>query len=111
MATVRKLLLYFFLIFIIVSLIKNIIDYKNKYGFYLSYKQDFENEKKKNIEHKTEYLKKTDPKELEKTIRNKLNLSKEGEMVVIIPQLSPTPMVLTPTPAPNWQQWMDLYFK
>ncbi len=111
MADIRRFLLYAFLVFIIISLIKNIIDYRNKYNFYLGYKQDFEEETKKNIEYKTEYLKKTDPKELEKTIRNRLNLSKPGEMVVIIPQLTPTPTVITPTPAPNWQQWTNLYFK
>jgi len=111
MANVRRLLLYLFLIFIIISLIKNIIDYRKKYNFYLGFKQDFEKEKKKNIEYKTEYLKKTDHNELEKTIRNRLNLSKPDELVVIMQRPTPTPFIITPTPLPNWRQWMNLYFK
>ena len=92
-------------------MIKNIINYREKYSFYLGYKQDFEKEKKKNIEYKTEYLKKTDPNELEKTIRNRLNLSKPDELVIIMSRPTPTPFILTPTPPPNWQQWVNLYFK
>ena len=111
MARIRKIFLYLFLIFVIISLIKNIFDYQKKYQFYLGFKNSLEKEKKENLSLKTEYLKKTDPAELEKTIRNRLNLTRPDEAVVIIPEPSPTPIIIIPTPIPNWRQWWMVYFK
>lgn len=49
---------------------------------------------------------------VEKEARNRLNLAKEGEVVVILPSISP---ILSPTPTPidtsaNWQKWMKVFF-
>lgn len=49
---------------------------------------------------------------VEKEARDKLNLGKEGEMIVIIPPTSP---FLSPTPTPvdtssNWQKWLRIFF-
>ncbi|MBI3380193.1 septum formation initiator family protein [Candidatus Gottesmanbacteria bacterium] len=48
---------------------------------------------------------------IEREARNRLNLSKEGELVLIMPSISPG---LTPTPTPsdtsaNWQKWVKLF--
>lgn len=48
---------------------------------------------------------------IEKEARNKLNLGKEGEIVLILPSISP---FLTPTPipvdiSPNWQKWVKIF--
>ncbi len=48
---------------------------------------------------------------IEREARNKLNLGKEGEIILILPPISP---FLTPTPvpvdsSPNWQKWVKLF--
>lgn len=48
---------------------------------------------------------------IEKEARNKLNLGKEGEIVLLLPSISP---IISPTPAPiddfaNWQRWIKLF--
>jgi len=48
---------------------------------------------------------------IEREARNKLNLGREGEIVLIMPSVSP---FLTPTPTPldtfaNWQRWVKLF--
>ena len=49
---------------------------------------------------------------VEKEARNKLNLGKEGELVVLIPSISPF-LSPTPTPidtSPNWEKWVKIFF-
>lgn len=48
---------------------------------------------------------------IEQEARNKLNLGKEGEVVLILPSVSP---FSSPTPkpsdtSPNWQKWVRLF--
>lgn len=87
------------------------MDYQKKYAFYNTYKQANENEKKKNITLKTEIRKQDSQIELEKTIRNKLNLSRPDEVVLMIPTPTPSPIIITPTPEPNIIQWINLFIK
>ena len=109
MKTLRTIGLILLLIFLSSSLIKNLIDYQSKKAFYESYKDQYESEKKRNLALKTALLKKSDLNEIEKTIRNKLGLLKPDEVAIILPQPTPEPTVLVPTPGPNWKQWMNLY--
>lgn len=105
MKLIRNIILVCFILFLFSSLVRNLFDYRNKLRFYDEYKKEYEKEKKQNTALKTEILKKTSQSELEKTIRNKLNLLKPDEVAVIFP--SPTPIPITPalTPLPNWMQW------
>jgi len=111
MKLLKNLFLVFLVIFLSSSLIRNIIDYQKKMDFIQKFEAEVEKEKKKKLTLKTEILKKTDPYELEKTMRDKLNLTRKNEIVVILPLPSPTPMPVTPTPLPNWQQWWQIFFK
>lgn len=111
MGFIKRILFFFIVIFLFFSLTKNIFDYQKKYQLYLEFKNENDAAKKQNIALKTKLLLESDPKEIEKTIRDKLNLTKPGEAVIIIAQPTPTPVVITPTPAPNWKQWWDVYFK
>lgn len=48
---------------------------------------------------------------IEREARNKLNLGKEGEIVLILPSISP---LVNPTPipldvSPNWQKWVEIF--
>jgi len=110
MKGLRKIVFFLLLLFFFSSLTKNLLDYQNKVNFYQSYLKDYQGEKRKNTELKTQLLKKSDTYEVEKTIRNKLNLLREGEVAVILPQPSPTPIVVTPTPLPNYLQWKEVFF-
>lgn len=103
--------IFFLIIFLLFlsSLIRNLFNYHNALKFYQQYKINFEKEKEKNRNFKIQMLKKTNVYEVEKTIRNQLNLLKPDEVVVIVP--SP---LLTPTPSPtkspvNWEKWLRLY--
>lgn len=108
---IKKAVFVLILAFLATSIVRNIYNYYDKQQFYDGYKEELKKETAKNISLKTQMLKKSDPNELEKTIRNKLSLSKESETVVILPKPSPTPIVISPTPLPNWQQWWDIFIK
>lgn len=110
MNLVKNLVLIFIFTFLCVSTYKNFVNYQAKRIFYEDYKKRYEDEKKKNITFKTELLKKSDVSEIEKTIRNKLNLLKENEVAIMIPSPTPKPVVLVPTPLPIWHQWWDVFF-
>lgn len=111
MGKVRTILIYIFLAFLFVSLVRNLINYQNKLAFYNGYKNAYEAEKKRNVTLQTQLKEKDDFTQLEEIIRDKLNLLKPGEVAVIIPSPTPTPDLTLPTPAPNWMQWKNLYFK
>jgi len=109
MTIFKKIFLTIIFFLILSSSIKNIINYQNAQKFYRRYKENFEKEKKKNQMLKTQILKKTSLFEVEKIIRNQLNLIKPDEVLVIIPRptLYPSP---TPTPVlSNWQKWFKVY--
>jgi|SRR3989339_341005 len=111
MQLIKKIIGVIFVIFLFSSLIKNVFNYTSKNQFYQDYKNDYEKENKKNIELKTEIVKKQSVAEVEKTIRNKLNLLKENEVAIILPVPTLTIITPTPTPVPNYLQWWNLYFK
>ena len=92
------------------SLTKNIFDYRKTIRFYESFKQDYEKEKKRKIELKTNILKSKDPYEVEKILRNKLNLLKEGEIAIIIPDPTPTPKQKKQPEKPVYRQWIEALF-
>lgn len=110
MARIKKLIFTLLLIFLFFSLVPNIINYKNKITFYRQIKKQLAEEEKKQIELKTEIVKKKSSDEVEKTIRNKLNLLKENEVAFIIPSPTKIPKK-TPTPIiSNWKQWRRVFF-
>ena len=109
MRYIKKILLLLFILFLFSSLLKNIFNYQNKLQFYQDFKQDYENEKQKNIALKTDVLKKKSMSELEKTIRNKLNLLRPDEVAVSLPSPTPAPVTITPTPLPNYLQWWQVF--
>ncbi len=111
MSFLKNIFLVFLVIFLSSSLIRNIFDYQKKIDFYKKYQDELSQEKKRKLSLRTEVLKKTDPYELEKTIRDKLNLSKTDELSVILPKLSPSPTPIIPPLPTNWQQWWQIFFK
>lgn len=111
MKILRNSILIMFVLFLFSSLVKNLFDYRDKLQFYQEYKKEYDKERKENITLKTEVLKKTSNSELEKTIRNKLNLLRPDEVAIMLSSPTPVPYVPTPTPLPNWMQWWKLFVK
>mgnify|MGYP001421904484 CR=1 FL=1 len=111
MKLIKNIIFVFLLIFLFSSLLNNLFSYKSKFDFYQQFKQNFDKEKKRNIELKTDVIRKKSTEEIEKTIRNNLNLLKDNEIALIIPFPPKIPVSITSTPAPNWRQWWELYFK
>ncbi|CAN5160646.1 hypothetical protein BH09PAT2_BH09PAT2_01840 [soil metagenome] len=107
----RRIIVLLIASFFIMSLTKNILEYRKNLAFYDDYKNEFTKEKKRNEELKTEYVKTQDVNEFEKTVRNKLNMHKANEVILIVPQPTPTIIIPTPTALPNYQQWVDVFFK
>jgi len=110
MKLIKNIIFVFLLIFLFSSLLRNLFGYKSKLQFYQQFKQNFDREKKRNIELKTEVVRKKSQEEIEKTIRNDLNLLKDNEVALIIPLPTKIPTLITPTPLPNWKRWWELYF-
>ena len=108
---VKNILLCLIGIFLVTSLVKNVIEYRRNVKFYNTFKNDYESEKKKNNKLKMQAIKESDPMELEKTIRNKLNLIKENEIAIIVPTPTSVPITPTPTPQPVYRQWFDIFLK
>ena len=111
MKLIKNIIFVFLLIFLFSSLLRNLFGYKSKLQFYQQFKQNFDREKKRNIELKTEVVRKKSQEEIEKTIRNNLNLLKDNEVSLILPSPTKTLISITPTPLPNWRQWWELFFK
>ena len=111
MKLIKNIIFVFLLLFLFSSLLRNLFGYKSKLQFYQQFKKNFDKETKRNIELKTEVVRKKSIEEIEKTIRNDLNLLKDNEIALIIPAPTKAPISITPTPLPNWKQWWELYFK
>ena len=110
MGLIKRIIIILLLLFFFSSLTKTLFDYRKKVAFYEGYRNQYEKEKKLNTKLKTEILKKSAPAEVEKTIRNKLNLLFSDEVAIILPYPTPTIVTPTPTPLPNWQQWWNVFF-
>ncbi len=111
MPIVKKVIFSLLIIFFLSSFSKNFLGYTRSLAFYDSYKKEYSHEKKRNNELKTMLVKTTDQYEIEKTIRNKLNLMKDKEVAIILPETTPTPFVPTPTSSPVYHQWYSTFFE
>ncbi|MBP9691477.1 septum formation initiator family protein [Candidatus Woesebacteria bacterium] len=105
----RRILLVLLALFFITSLTRGVVEYAKNQQFYRDYRDEYEREKKRNIELKTQLVKTQDINEFEKIVRDKLNLQQPNEFVIIIPE--PTKAVITPTPTPvaNYAQWIEVF--
>ena len=110
MKAIKNIFFALLVLFLFSSLTKTISDYWSNMSFYRDYKTEYEKEKKRNISLKTQIIKNNDPYQLEKVIRNNLNLTRENEVAIILPQPTPAQLSPTPTAAPVWHQWSAILF-
>ncbi len=109
MFTIKRIILGFLILFFLSSLTRNFFEYRKNLEFYNEYKEDYEEIKQRNNELKSQLVKNNDPYQVEKTIRDKLNLGKQKEVAVLLEEPTPTPTVITPTPEPNYIQWVNAF--
>ncbi len=109
--TIQGTIFLLIALFLGLSLTRNIFSYKDKIGFYNEIKADHDKEKALNKKLKSDLKKSSDYYFVERQIRDKLNLIKEDEIAIIIPEITPSP---TPTPIIEkepYQEWFELYRK
>lgn len=106
-----KLLLGLIILFLLWLLTRNIFEYQKNWRFYQSLQQEYAAVKQENTKLKTGLLLASESASLEQTIRNRLNLAKDGEYVVILPTPTVSQISPTPTPAPIYEQWFHVYFR
>jgi len=107
----RKIVFGIVLLFLVISLIRNISDYNKNISFYEETKHNLVTAREIN---KTLTIRKQSNSsdfEIEKGLRNKQNLVRENEYMIIVPSPSPTPSPrIAPTEAP-FKQWVQLFFE
>lgn len=107
----RKVAFLVVLLFLIISLFRNVFDYARNLSFYDQTKTNFDKAVMKNKELRIHKQEDSSPFEIEKNLRNKQNLLRKNEVIVIIPSPSPFPTpLIRPTEFP-YRQWMRLFFQ
>ena len=110
MNRLKKIAFIALVAFLLFSLTRNIFTYQKTLFFYNALSREYTTEKEKNINLRTQILKKRDQAEVEKTIRNKLNLVKKNEIEILVPKPTPTPRPMKKPNHPIWYQWLTLFF-
>ncbi|MBI1869530.1 septum formation initiator family protein [Candidatus Gottesmanbacteria bacterium] len=101
--------LYFLGIFLIVSLFQSITTFWQRGNVVLEEEKRLGQLKKRHEELKSQRGQVESQQFIEKQAREKLNMSRPGEVVVVLPKITP---VLTPTPTPELQpleKWRNLF--
>jgi cell division protein FtsB len=109
MLKIKRILIAILVVFLFSSLTKNILDYRRTIDLYQNFKTDYDRVNHRNRELKTDVLQYNDPNRVEKTIRNQLNMLKDGEVAILVPSPTPPPYIAIPTPAPAYSQWIRLF--
>ncbi|MFZ2206779.1 MAG: hypothetical protein WA061_04045 [Microgenomates group bacterium] len=107
----RKIFFIVVLIFLVISLIRNIGDYYKNISFYDETKHNLTTAQEINKSLGIRKQSNLSDFEIEKNLRNKQSLVRENEYMIIIPSPSPTPTpYVGPTEAP-YRQWVGLFFE
>lgn len=105
-------LISIFCLIFIVSLSRSIHSLWQKGGLVAEREQVRDDLKLKNQQLTNELRQAQSPEFIERQAREKLNLQREGEVVVVLPQdlASLQPQVAAQPELPNWQRWWRLFF-
>lgn len=107
---IRNTLIIAVALFLMYSLSKTLLDYRSKIQFYDQNYQEYQAAYDKNKELKSSNIKSQDYYAVERNIREKLNLSKPGEVIVVIPKPSTIPTPTTAPILPPYKQWVSVFF-
>ena len=107
----RKIVFLIVLLFLVISFVRIALDYQRNISFYDQIKNNYNKALLENKELKVHKQAGSSAFEVEKNLRNKQNLLRENEIIVIVPPLSPFPSpFVQPTDYPA-RQWMRLFFQ
>ncbi|KKR33038.1 MAG: hypothetical protein UU37_C0003G0039 [Candidatus Gottesmanbacteria bacterium GW2011_GWA2_41_12] len=98
-------------IFLSISLVRSIATLGTKKKIISDTEKKLVEAKQEQQNLKRDLAKVESPEYIEKQIRNKLNLGKEGEIVLVLPTITSP---VTPTPSvelSNWEKWVKLFIK
>jgi hypothetical protein len=107
----RKIAFLIVFLFLVISLVRNIFDYQKNISFYDQTRLNFEKATIENKELKLHKQSSSSPFEMEKNLRNKQNLLRKNEIIVIIPSPSPSPVLIPRPLEPPYRQWIRLFFR
>lgn len=99
-------------LFIINNLVRSIYNLSQKQELLIKAKNQVIREKKQNELLKKQLSAVLSPEYVEEEARNKLLLRRNGEKIVIIPSISPTPKLSQTNVKKDavWKEWMNLFF-
>ncbi len=106
----KNTIFIFIALLLLFSLSRNLFEYTDKLEFYSQFQDEVKELKENNKELKTKLKQSQDYYIVEREIRENLNLTKPGEMTVILPAITPT---LTPTPTiykTPPKQWIEVFW-
>ncbi|MFH0773545.1 MAG: septum formation initiator family protein [bacterium] len=106
----RKMVFLIVLFFLVISLIRNVADYQRNISFYDQTKSNYTKALLENKQLKVNEQAGSSPFEIEKNLRNKQNLIRDNEIIVIVPPPSPSPTPFVRPKEPVFMQWMRLFF-
>jgi len=107
----RKMVFFIVLFFLVISLIRNVADYQRNISFYDQTKNNLDKAASENKALKVRKQAGSSPFEIEKNLRNKQNLLRENEIIIIIPSPSPLPTpFIRPSEYP-YKQWIRLFLQ
>lgn len=98
------------LLLVINNLIHSIYDIWSKQDLLNQAQKELGREEQRNQKLKAELSFVQTPKFVEEEARNKLFLVKPGEQQVLIPNMASESSRVQEKQAPNWQQWLNLFF-
>ena len=107
----KAILVILFVVYLVFSLIKSWVKLRERMGIVREMKMSVVEEQKKQEDLKRELAQAESDKYIEKQARDKLNMAKEGELIILLPSQALTPSI-TPTPvdnSANWQKWVGLF--
>lgn len=107
---VKNMLFLLVALLLVISLTKNVFEFKKRKEFFSAYDKQLQVEVKKNKKLKSNISQYKDYYILEELIREKLNRTKSNEYVVLGQSNPDKISLITPTPKPTHRQWIDLFF-
>jgi len=111
-----KLTNWFFLIFtllLFLNVIRSYFAFQNRRSIVSQVQIKLQKTKEENENLKRQLARVESKEYIEEEARNKLNMGREGEMILILPSVSP---ISEPTPTPvdtttNPEKWLRIFFK
>jgi len=109
--TFKKILMLAIIFILFFNLVKSFRKLTDRLGIIKEAKLELVEEEKRQENLKRELAKTQSLEFIEKAARDKLNMGKEGELIILLPTpvLSPSPTPITIDKAANWQKWARLF--